>query len=73
MYEIVPPAKAWAIKDELVDKIKQYEKDRLILICCGATASIMAYEGAKEGYQVIDLGQLIEGAHDHYNNLLNEF
>lgn len=59
-FEIVPSSFAWSIKSKLLEQIKKYDKSSLILICCGATATVLAYEATVEGYQVIDFGQIIE-------------
>jgi hypothetical protein len=60
IHEVVPNKKAWADYDSILESVKKYDKDYLIIVSCGATATIMAYDVSKLGYQVIDIGQLIE-------------
>ncbi|MEH6578319.1 MAG: GT-D fold domain-containing glycosyltransferase [Amphritea sp.] len=55
---IYGPAKnAFSHYDDLMEQIQQYDKDWLIMISLGPTATIMAYDLAKKGFQAIDLGQ----------------
>ena len=42
--------------DEIMNRLKQEDKDTLILIALGPTATILAYNLAKEGYQALDVG-----------------
>ncbi len=44
--------------DELIARIKSHSKNKLVLLALGPTASILAYDLAKEGYQAIDIGHL---------------
>jgi len=60
IHEVVPPTKAWARYNDILDSVKKYDTSYLILVCCGATATVMAYDVSKLGYQIIDCGQLIE-------------
>ena len=60
IHESVPETKAWSKYDNILDSVKKYDINYLILICCGATATIFAYDASKLGYQVIDMGQFIE-------------
>ena len=70
VHEVVPPMKAWAQYDNIFNSVKKYDTDHLILVCCGATATIMAYDVSKLGYQIIDLGQLIEDIFNHETDFL---
>lgn len=55
---IYGPAKnAFSQYDELMQRIEGYDKDWLIMISLGPTATVMAYDLAQKGYQAIDLGQ----------------
>ena len=56
--------------DNIFNSVKKYDTDHLILVCCGATATIMAYDVSKLGYQIIDLGQLIEDIFNHETDFL---
>jgi hypothetical protein len=60
IHEVVPSTKAWEKYDDILNSVKKYNIDTLIIVCCGATATIMAYDVSKLGYQIIDLGQFIE-------------
>ena len=52
------PAKdAFSVYDDLLEQVTRYDKDWLILIALGPTATVMAYDLYKMGYQAIDLGQ----------------
>ena len=54
-----PPKNAFYEYDKLMNEIRQYDKSKyLILPVLGPTATIMAYDLAKEGYQAIDFGQM---------------
>lgn len=56
---IIAPAKnAYNKIEDIKLKAKQYGKDRMILIALGPTATVLAYELAKEGYQAIDVGHI---------------
>lgn len=52
-----PARHAFAVYDEIMDSIKQYEKDWLILMALGPTATVLGYDLTLEGYQAIDIGQ----------------
>ena len=69
-HESVPPKGAWSIYDKILESVNKYDKDHLLLVCCGATATIMAYDVSKLGYQVIDLGQVIEDIIGHETEFL---
>jgi glycosyltransferase family protein len=49
---------AFSQYDELLSKVNSYSKDKLILIALGPTATVLAYDLAKKGYQAIDIGHL---------------
>lgn len=44
--------------EELLNRIKSHSKDKLVLLAMGPTATVLAYDLAKEGYQAIDIGHL---------------
>lgn len=69
-FEIVPSKNAWATHTDILNKIKSYDNICIILICCGVTATVIAYKATIDGYQVIDFGQFIECIHAKYLDLL---
>lgn len=64
--EIFVPAKeAFNQYEEILEKCKEENKDKLFLLAIGATATILAYDLAKEGYQALDIG--------HFPNSYQEY
>ncbi len=61
-----PARNAWD-KYELIKSyiINNIQKDKLLLISLGSTATVLAYELALEGYQAVDIGQL-DNEYDWY-------
>ncbi len=55
---IAPNKNAFASYNEILDEIKKVHKDSLILMALGPTATILAYDLAKEGYQALDVGHI---------------
>ncbi len=55
---IAPNENAYKIYDEIYHAALQYGKDKLILIALGPTATVLAYDLAKEGYWALDIGHL---------------
>lgn len=56
---IICPAKDAFFKyDEICKEIKKQEKNKLILLALGPTATIIAYYLSLEGYQCIDIGHI---------------
>lgn len=54
-----PAENAFTVYDALLKKIKEVaEKETLILLALGPTATAMAYELAKEGYWAVDIGHI---------------
>lgn len=51
-----PRQHAWSAHDELLDRLKG--ERRRVLLCCGATATVLAWELAAFGVHAIDLGHL---------------
>lgn len=43
---------------EYAEKILENQKDTLVLIALGPTATVLAYELSEEGYQVLDIGHI---------------
>lgn len=46
------------VYDKLLNKVKYYAKNKLVMIVLGPVATIMAYDLAIENYWAIDIGQL---------------
>ncbi len=56
---IIAPAKnAYNCYDEIIKEANKISKDTLILIALGPTATILAYDLAKSGYQAVDIGHI---------------
>lgn len=55
---IGPSENAFDKHDELLQVLKQQPKSSLIILALGPTATVLAYELAKEGYQALDIGHL---------------
>lgn len=55
---IVPDRNAFEKYEEIKNAAYEYGKDKLLLSILGPTATVLAYDLAKEGYWIIDIGQL---------------
>lgn len=53
-----PAVNAFGRYEELFAQAKKINKNRLILIALGHTATVLAYDLALEGYQALDIGHL---------------
>lgn len=53
---ICPSENAFSKYDEILNRLKQEPKDTLILFALGPTATVLAFDLAKEGYQALDMG-----------------
>lgn len=53
-----PAINAFDKYDELLETAKNVDRNRLILIALGHTATVLAYDLAAEGYQALDIGHL---------------
>lgn len=53
-----PSKEAFEKYDELLKAVKRYEKDCLVLLALGPTATVLAYDLSREGYQAIDIGHV---------------
>ena len=49
---------AFSEYENIINKIKEYDKDWLIFLSLGPTATVLAYDLAQEGYQALDMGHL---------------
>lgn len=55
---IVPSKNAFEKYDKIISTTRKYGKDKLILAIIGPTATVLAYDLARENYWSIDIGQL---------------
>lgn len=55
---LCPPKNAYKIYNKILDRVKKENKKQLILLALGPTATILAYDLAKEGYQAVDIGHM---------------
>lgn len=55
---LAPCTEAYSKYDEVLKAVLKTEKDRLVLIALGATATVLAYDLAKQGYQALDIGHV---------------
>lgn len=55
---ICPNENAFSWYEEILAATKKVEKDKLILIALGPTATVLAYDLAKAGYQAVDIGHI---------------
>ncbi len=53
-----PIKNAYSKYNELLEAIKTTSKDKLILFTLGPAGKVLAYELFKQGYQVVDIGQI---------------
>lgn len=55
---ICPAENAFAFYESILDEILKLDKDALYLLALGPTATILAYDLARQGFQAIDVGHL---------------
>lgn len=55
---ICPAVDAFSVYDRILDAVTKHSKNKLILIALGPTATALAYDLSKEGYQAVDIGQI---------------
>ncbi len=55
---IGPALSAYDKYEEILEASLQQDKNRLVLIALGPTASVLAYDMAKAGYQALDIGHI---------------
>lgn len=53
-----PAENAFNKYDEILNEAKKIDKNKLVLLALGPTATILAYDLYKEGYQVVDIGHV---------------
>lgn len=55
---LVPSRNAFSKYDEIIEEARKQGRDKLVLAILGPTATVLAYDLSKEGYWIIDIGQL---------------
>jgi glycosyltransferase family protein len=55
---LCPAENAFAKYQEIISVVKKYDTSKLILIALGPTATVLAYDLCKLGYQAIDIGNV---------------
>lgn len=55
---LVPAKNAFSRYDEIIEEVHRQGCNKLILVTLGPTATVLAYDLSKEGYWIIDIGQL---------------
>src|SRR5690606_6462804 len=55
---LAPKHPAFDRYDALMDEVRKHDRQKLVLIALGPTATAMAYDLAVEGYQAIDIGNV---------------
>ena len=53
-----PAENAFEKYDEIMAEVKKQPKDKLIILALGPTATLLAYDLYKEGYQAVDIGHV---------------
>jgi glycosyltransferase family protein len=53
---ICPAENAFNLYDKIIEQAKKFDKSNLVLIALGPTATVLAYDLFKLGYQAIDIG-----------------
>lgn len=53
---ICPAEDAFSQYDEILSRLKKEDKNTLIIMALGPTATVLAYDLSKEGYQALDIG-----------------
>lgn len=55
---LIPPMNAFKKYDSILEECLKKDKDKLFLIAAGPTATVLAYDLSKKGYQALDIGHL---------------
>lgn len=66
-YEIIwiPPSNAYDRYEDIIGLCMKQKKDKMFLISAGPTATVLAFDLMKEGYQALDIGHL-PNCYDQY-------
>ena len=57
-YIYAPTNSAFKDYDKIMEKICEQDKNKLIILILGATATVMAYDLCRNGYRALDIGHL---------------
>lgn len=55
---ICPSKNAYQVYDWIADQIRQFGRDKLVLLMLGPTAKVLSYNLSQEGFWTIDLGHI---------------
>lgn len=55
---LCPAVNAFGSYDRILERALKVDKQKLVLIALGQTATVLAYDMAQEGYQAIDIGHV---------------
>ncbi|MEH6954679.1 SP_1767 family glycosyltransferase [Neobacillus drentensis] len=55
---LCPAENAFAKYSEILKEIKKYDRSKLILLALGPTATVLAFDLSKMGYQAVDIGNI---------------
>ena len=56
---LCPSRDAWSLYDEILETVRRLvPRDTLVLCALGMTATVLAYDLSREGYQAIDIGHV---------------
>ena len=67
-YINAPTVNAFEKYDNILMEAKKIDKNRIICIILGPTATVLAYDLAKEGYQALDLGHIVKAYNFYKTN-----
>ena len=62
---LVPPMNAYKNYNEIFEQCLKHDRNKLFLIAAGPTATVLAFDLSKQGYQAIDIGHL-PNSYDQY-------
>jgi glycosyltransferase family protein len=57
-YQYAPSINAFDCYDQILERAKSWDHDKLIIIILGPTATVLAFDLAKLGYQALDFGHI---------------
>ncbi len=55
---LCPPTNAYDKYEDIINTLRTYPKDTLVLLALGPTATVLAFDLAKDGYQALDIGHI---------------
>jgi len=67
-----PDKNAYSRYDDLLEQSTHLLADNLLLLACGPTATILAYDLCMEGYQAIDIGDLLKRTQGRLHQIKKE-